>query len=330
MIWKCLFGKTSRDHGTLGYFKSLLNCTPVKKDPKKDVNASLDFLLTVVKGHFLAVACQLLGITKPDSTIKLPLGINRSSRDHQYAFVKNIATQVVEKLTLVDAALIRKELSQVMEFLDSWAEGDGERAYRCWRLFLPHFLVSNRRKYALEALCLQMQVKAVLSPHLAHHVMWDRFMNTRGGIGRNIPCDLHNEHVNKLLKHVIANMGANLTEEALRRAARSVSTLQSFCRQFDKCSGVPFGTHSHSTRSDVQDVGKVVQTVLNRKLLDVIRGRKHTSFPMIPANPLKTWDIDNTKQWIEEKKKQFLRNSGAIQAEYDESDTESELESDED
>ena len=76
-------------------------------------------------------------------------------------------------------------------------------------------------KYVLEALRLQAQVKALLSPHLAHHIVWDHYINTRGGIGRNIPYDLHNEHVNKLIKHIIANMGANLTEEALTRAARS-------------------------------------------------------------------------------------------------------------
>ena len=59
----CLFGNTSRDHGTLGYFKSLLNRTPVKNDPKKDVNATLDFNLTIVRGHLLAVACKVLGVT---------------------------------------------------------------------------------------------------------------------------------------------------------------------------------------------------------------------------------------------------------------------------
>lgn len=220
--------------------------------------------------------------------------------------------------------------SLVMEFLDSWAEGDGDRAYRCWRLFLPHFLVHNQRKYALEALRLQFQVHAVLSPHLAHHILWDRFINTRGGKGRNIPCDLHNEHMNKLIKHVITNMGGNMTDDALKRSARSVSTLQALCRKFDKCSGVPFGTHSHSTRTDVQDVRKVICTVLDRRLLEVVTGRKHSSFPTISSNPLKTWDTTKTKEWIDGKKKQFVRFRGAIQAEYDDSDSESEAESDSD
>jgi len=174
-----------------------------------------------------------------------------------------------------------------MEFLDSWSEGDGEWVYRCWRLFLPHFLTTNSRKYALEALRLQTQVEAVLSPHLAHHIKWDRFINTRGGKGRNIPCNLHNEHVNKLLKHVIANMGSNMTEEALKRSTRSITTLQMLCHQFDKCSGVPFSTHSHSTRSDAQDVKKVMNTVIDRSILEVIMGRKHSSFPGFLQPPLK-------------------------------------------
>ena len=59
----------------------------------------------------------------------------------------------------------------------------------------------------------------------------DRFVNTRGGPGRNIPCDLYNEHIVRLIKDVISSMGANLTEKALQRAARSMNTLYSVCKQ---------------------------------------------------------------------------------------------------
>ena len=343
-----MFGKTSKDHGSLGYFKSLLNRTAVKQDPKKDVNASLDFLLTVVKGHFLAAACWILGVTKPDASLKLPPGIYRYSSCNQFKFLKTIATKVVEEFTLMGKALTGEQISEsgdgvhnyaqalchygalVIEFLDSWSEGDGEHVYRCWRLFLPHFLTTNRRKYALEALRLQIQVQAVLSPHLAHHIKWDRFINTRGGKGRNIPCDLHNEHVNRLLKHIIANMGANMTDEALRRSARSVSTLHVFCRQFDKCSGVPFTTHTHSTRSDVQDMKKVVHTVVDKRILEVIKGRKHSSFPRISANPLKTWNMQKTQEWIEGKKKQFMKFKRMTQDEHSDSETGSDHDSDND
>ena len=31
----------------------------------------------------------------------------------------------------------------LMEFLDSWGADDGDRDFRCWRLFLPHFHASG-------------------------------------------------------------------------------------------------------------------------------------------------------------------------------------------
>ena len=40
--------------------------------------------------------------------------------------------------------------------------------------------------------------------------------------------------MNKLLKEVIANMGSNLTEVALRRAAQSVSAIQAICQKHRK------------------------------------------------------------------------------------------------
>ena len=115
------------------------------------------------------------------------------------------------------------------------------------------FKATNRRKYALEALRLQFQIQATLTPHLAHHLVWDRFINTHGGIGRNIPCDLHNEHINKLVKSIIKDQGSNFTESAaLQRAARSVTTLKQIQVRFDAESEVPIVTSSHSTKSEEQ------------------------------------------------------------------------------
>jgi len=44
----------------------------------------------------------------------------------------------------------------------------------------------------------------------------------------------------------------------------------------------------------------------------VIKGRKHSSFPGISANPLKTWGVQKTWDWIEGKKKQFHKFRGII------------------
>ena len=99
---------------------------------------------------------------------------------------------------------------------------------------------------SMPKLHLKLQL-ASLASLLAHQLKWNRFVNTHGGLGRNIPCDLHNEHVNKLIKEIISNMGANRKEEALTRAARSVTALASIRETFDKESGVPSSTTAHST-----------------------------------------------------------------------------------
>ena len=84
-------------------------------------------------------------------------------------------------------------------------------------------------------------------------------MNLRGGAGNNIPCDLYNEHINKQLKYIILNLGSNLTETALQRAARSVTALQQICGRFDAQSGVTYIGSLHSTKPDRDDVKKVVK-----------------------------------------------------------------------
>ena len=117
-------------------------------------------------------------------------------------------------------------------------------------------------------------------------------------------------------------MGSNLTEEALQRAARSVTALQAICQSFDNLSGVPFGTSAHTTRSGAADMAKVALTVIDRKLLTVIPGRKHicSSFPDICLDPLWAWNKDDTKKWVEEKQQQFSKYRGAGAVEGNEPD----------
>lgn len=137
--------------------------------------------------------------------------------------------------------------------------------------------------------------------------MWHRFVNTKGGMGKNIPCDLYNDHMNRLIKHIIRNMGSNLTEASLQRAAQSVSTLHATCQTFDVETGVPYGTHAHS---DTQDVAKVVGVVMQSKLLTPTVGRRHSAFPKLHLDPLHKWDIQKTKSWIERKKQEHLKYRG--------------------
>ena len=209
VVWKTLYGRSARDHGTLAYFRTILNRTSVKSDPKKAVDANLEFLSTVVKGHFLAAACKVLEISDLESNVLLPQGIRKAPEQVRLGYIYSIAEQVVKECTLIDffsdivetddhvynyARVMCHYGALILDFQDACNEGDGERVFRCWRLLLPHFKAAGRSKYSLEALRLQVQVKSLLSPHLAHQVLWNRFVNTKGGMGNNIQMDLYNEH----------------------------------------------------------------------------------------------------------------------------------------
>lgn len=299
------------------------------KKPKNCADAAIDFFGVVTKGHWLACACSILGIESMNEELHIPDNVLHATDSHKLFFIRSIAREVVNRATLVKSAFLPHTTgtsdtedrvhnysrvlchygSLVAEFRDACAEGDGERVVQCWRLFLPHFKASGCTKYALEALRLQLQLQ-VLSPNLAHQVMWHRFVNTRGGMGMNIPCDLYNEHVNKEVKIIIQNMGPNLTEKALKRAVRCVSPLQTICKGFDAATHVPTITSAHTRKSEMEDIGKVVKTVLQLRLLEIVGQRHHQCFPKIKMNPLDHWKRSDTLKWIEDKKRDYGKYKG--------------------
>lgn len=306
------------------------------------MDAAIDLLEAVTKGHWLAYACKILNITSLDGKIELPKG----TPSEKLSFVHRISQKIVDSMTLVDSAFLSKPDSEtvntedkiynysrvlchygalMIEFRDACGEGDGERVVRCWRLFMPHFKSAGCTKYSLEALRLQIQL-ITLSPNLAHQLKWHRFVNTRGGLGMNIQCDLYNEHVNRLVKYILQNMGSNLTEKALQRAVRSVSPLFAICNHFDSESNVPTTTSAHCKKSDTQDIEKVVSLVLRQNLLQKEGSRSHQSFPNIHLNPLHNWDRKKTQTWIREKKGEYGKHKGRFRERDDTVVTEAEEE----
>ncbi len=295
----------------------LLGRLPKAKSPKKDLNACLDALITVYRGHIIAAACEELGIANPQSPgdhLSIP-----GPRKDKHVYVNNLARRIVERCTFIAEPFLEKELesstdhvfnyarqvchfcSLVTEFIDAWGEGDGERVIRCWKFFLIHFHTMGRTKYALQAI--QLLVKLTQSqPKIAHQLTWGRFVNTQGGKGKNLPCDLHNEHVNKVFKEVVGNMGSNFTQQSSTRVARCITSLHKLVERFDEECAVPRESSTHTTKSDKTDVEKVAEVVItNRLLIQTNTERKHSTHPRIPINPIGNLDKNKLNKWMREK-----------------------------
>ena len=92
---------------------------------------------------------------------------------------------------------------------------------------------TSKLNYSKEAFLLILQLYP-LSERAAKEVKWSRFVNRRGQMGCNIPCDLAMEHLNRRLKGIIRNMGANVVPSALARAAKSIGSVDCVCDLFEQ------------------------------------------------------------------------------------------------
>lgn len=94
--------------------------------------------------------------------------------------------------------------------------------------------------YALEAFNMVADYK-LLPPRQMHQILWSRFVNTHGkGIsGNNIPCNLHIEHTNRLLKVCFRNLRANKPKKAILQYSKSMRPLVTLLTNFDSEHGVP-------------------------------------------------------------------------------------------
>ena len=112
------------------------------------------------------------------------------------AFIRDLAGHVVDQCGLFDEAILLMLVdnindgiynyarilchygSLVLEFMDAWAEGDGDRICTCWKLLLVHFHEGQRAKYALQALRLQFQLHQ-LHPSVAHQLNGEDLSSTK-------------------------------------------------------------------------------------------------------------------------------------------------------
>ena len=122
-----------------------------------------------------------------------------------------------------------------MNFIDATSEGDGERTLRCWKLPLLHFKANkSTTKYALETPYLLFQVKSLLPPDQAHKLVWNRTVNNKGGLVKNVALDLDLEHDNNYLKQSIKTLGANVTPQAVTRISRAQKVTKQILTNLDK------------------------------------------------------------------------------------------------
>ena len=199
----------------------------------------------------------------------------------------------------------------VKNFLDAISEGDGARVVRCWKFMLQYLRHDGTasRKYALEALYLQCQVNALLSPRAAHRLTWNRFLKSKFSLGGNIPLDLALEHFNRIIKTLMKKLGANgLSQKALDRHCKVLTLNKQLLDNFDEMCNVTKRSGKHVRQSRRNDLVKVVQNLVENKAFEFTNGRTYKHFTDIKSSLLEDFSVSERFKWVNEHKKKVYLN----------------------
>lgn len=192
----------------------------------------------------------------------------------------------------------------LLDFLDAVKEGDGERLMRLYTIALLFYKAYGHANYAYSTFLLTVQLNGTLSPQVAHSLKWNRFWNNRGGKGRNIPLDLHLEHLNRFLKSFLKGLGPNLNEASAARISRSIGVYRQMMEDTDSELGIsrPSGAH-HMNMMD--DILALVDTMQEAQLFKETPGPVYAAFPgfrrqllaKLCHKALWKWMKDKVNEW---------------------------------
>ena len=113
---------------------------------------------------------------------------------------------------------------------------------------------------------------------LTKQLLHSRFVNTRGIQERNIPADLHYEHLNKACKNSIGGFGSNLSTERIQMVGRSLGTLVPILDSFDIEKNVSKSYGQHAPVSSEEDITILVYQLQQSEVFTSSRSREHASF----------------------------------------------------
>ncbi len=289
------------------------------------MNALEDFFHSVAKVHVMAALLVYYGMedkqSKPSKHTWHPTLPMTSSSELHWKFLsesigafvdesvmpsftfdvsqkESVSTRKSKSYSIRNYALsFMADLLFVEEFKDAVHEGDGDRMMVIWKVLLLYFRSTGHPKYAYEAVNLIAQSSALFTERQAYRLKWCRFVNTSGRPGRNISCDLSNEHWNHACKTHLSTAGGNVNSSTILRTGTALSTLEDVCSAFDAAIGMKPATSKHCTRSAAKDEEIMLQA-LHKKHNVFESDKNHSKFPTFSRNHFNRIDRKHFNTWI--------------------------------
>ena len=105
-------------------------------------------------------------------------------------------------------------------------------------------------------------------------LIWSRTLNIHGRLGKNVPCDLHMEHLNRECKSSIGGLGSNITDTTIQQVGRSLRS--SSLETFDVYNSVKPESRHHKRRTSEMDIAKLLKQIHSEtNIFATVLGRQH-------------------------------------------------------
>ena len=183
-------------------------------------------------------------------------------------------------------------------FVRDSIQGDGARILLCLPYLLLLFHHYKRTKYSYVILLHLVKVYALLPESLAHELVYCRFWNTKGGAGNNIPLDLRMEHMVRLFKLSLKQLGANIESKGAQRIAQSLSHVEEMMHNIDYDGSIVKRSGYHSTKHLRETVTQTVSDLFEIGAFKEEKGRKHPSFPKFSKNVVDKMNFTEYYSWM--------------------------------
>ncbi len=115
-----------------------------------------------------------------------------------------------------------------------------------------------------------------------------------------MPCDLHLEHLNRICKDAIQDLGVNKTEAAITRVGKALGTLSPVLDQFDAQNSVQAGAGIHRAPSSERDRDAIIRQLQQSGVFSTTHARTHRTFPR-PRDVLHAKSNSEICEWIAER-----------------------------
>ena len=140
----------------------------------------------------------------------------------------------------------------------------------------------------MEAFNLLANYYFIYSEQLANQLLWSRTINVHGKPGKNIPMDLHMEHLNRTFKSSVAHLGPNVIGVSLQQTGRAMKPLHDVQLHFDHVTNVTAESAYHSTASTKKDLLAIIEVLQEQQVLRLMAKCRFEHFPAITGSLLKT------------------------------------------